>query len=123
MRFKIIHTNINVADLDRSIAFYAEALGMQEIRRKEAQDGSYTIAFLGDGQGEYQLELTWLRDKEGPYELGDNESHIAFRADDFDAAYKHHSEMGAICYENKAMGIYFIEDPDGYWLEILPTRK
>lgn len=123
MKFKIVHSNINVSDLDRSIAFYAEALGMQEARRKEAQDGSYTIAFLSDGQGEYQLELTWLRDKEGPYELGDNESHIAFRTDDFEAAYRHHSEMGAICYENKAMGIYFIEDPDGYWLEILPTRK
>lgn len=123
MRFKIIHSNINVKDLDRSIAFYAEALGMQEVRRKESQDGSYIIAFLGDGQGEYQLELTWLRDKEGPYDLGDNESHIAFRADDFDAAYRHHTGMGVICYENKAMGIYFIEDPDGYWLEILPTRK
>ncbi len=123
MRFKIVHSNINVSDLDRSIAFYAKALGMQEARRKQAQDGSYIIAFLSDGQGEYQLELTWLRDKEGPYELGDNESHIAFRTDDFEAAYKHHLEMGAICYENKAMGIYFIEDPDGYWLEILPTRK
>ncbi len=123
MKFKIVHSNINVADLDRSITFYAEALGMQEARRKEAQDGSYKIAFLADGHGEYQLELTWLRDKEGPYELGDNESHIAFRTDDFDGAYKHHTEMGIICYENKSMGIYFIEDPDGYWLEILPTRK
>ncbi len=123
MRFKIVHSNINVADLERSVAFYAEALGMQEVRRKQAQDGSFKLVFLGDGQGEYQLELTWLRDKEGPYELGDNESHIAFRTDDFDAAYKHHAEMGVICYENKAMGIYFIEDPDGYWLEILPTRK
>ena len=123
MRFKIAHSNINVADLDRSTAFYAEALGMHEARRKEAQDGSYKLAFLEDGQGEYQLELTWLRDKQGAYELGDNESHIAFRTDDFEAAYKHHSEMGVVCYENKAMGIYFIEDPDGYWLEILPTRK
>lgn len=123
MKFKIVHTNINVSDLDRSLTFYSEALGLRELRRKDAQDGSYKIAFLGDGQGEYLLELTWLRDKQGPYELGDNETHIAFRADNFEKAYAHHQSMGAICYENKEMGIYFIEDPDGYWLEVLPTRK
>lgn len=123
MNFKIIHTNFNVADLDRSIAFYNKALGLTETRRKEAQDGSYKIAFLNDGVGEYQLELTWLRDKEGPYDLGDNEMHVAFRADDYEAAHRLHEQMGCICYENKAMGIYFIEDPDGYWLEVLPVRK
>lgn len=123
MNFKIIHTNFNVADLDRSIAFYNKALGLTETRRKEAQDGSYKIAFLNDGVGEYQLELTWLRDKEGPYDLGDNEMHVAFRTDDYEAAHRLHEQMGCICYENKAMGIYFIEDPDGYWLEVLPVRK
>jgi len=123
MNFKIIHTNFNVADLDRSIAFYNKALGLTETRRKEAQDGSYKIAFLNDGVGEYQLELTWLKEKEGPYDLGDNEMHVAFRADDYEAAHRLHEQMGCICYENKAMGIYFIEDPDGYWLEVLPVRK
>ncbi len=123
MNFKIIHTNFNVADLDRSIAFYNKALGLTETRRKEAQDGSYKIAFLNDGVGEYQLELTWLKDKDGPYDLGDNEMHVAFRADDYEAAHRLHEQMGCICYENKAMGIYFIEDPDGYWLEVLPVRK
>lgn len=123
MQFKIVHTNINVMDLERSVAFYGKALGLAEARRKEAQDGSYKIVFLSDGVGDYQLELTWLRDKEGPYELGDNETHIAFRADDYEAAHALHAQMGVICYENKAMGIYFIEDPDGYWLEILPARR
>ncbi|HOA15087.1 MAG TPA: VOC family protein [Bacillota bacterium] len=123
MNFKIIHTNLNVTDLDRSIAFYSKALGLAETRRKEAQDGSYKIVFLNDGAGQYQLELTWLRDKEGPYDLGDNETHVAFRTDDYEAAHRLHEQMGCICYENKAMGIYFIEDPDGYWLEILPVRK
>ena len=123
MNFKIIHTNLNVADLDRSISFYSKALGLTETRRKEAQDGSYKIVFLNDGVGEYQLELTWLRDKEGPYDLGDNETHVAFRTDDYEAAHTLHEQMGCICYENKAMGIYFIEDPDGYWLEVLPVRK
>ena len=61
-----------------------------------------------------------MRDMERPYDLGDNEIHLAFRTDNFTAAHKIHQEMGCICYENKNMGIYFIADPDGYWLEILP---
>lgn len=76
MKFKMIHENLNVADLERSIRFYNEALDLHEVRRKTT--------------------------------------------DDFDAAHKKHKEMGCICFENEAMGIYFIEDPDGYWLEILP---
>jgi len=122
MKFTIAHTNINVKDLEKSLAFYDRALGMAEARRHTAADGSFTIAFLTDGSSAHQLELTWLRDKEGPYNLGDNESHIAFVVDDYAAAHALHEGMGCICYENKGMGIYFIEDPDGYWLEILPRR-
>lgn len=122
MKFKFIHNNINVLDQEKSIAFYKEALGLSEVKRKEHKDGDFVLVFLGDGITEHQLELTWLRDRTEPYDLGDNESHIAFRVDDFEAAYEHHKKMGCICYENKDMGIYFIEDPDGYWLEILPTR-
>lgn len=123
MKFRLAHTNINVADLERSVVFYGKALGLAEVRRKQAADGSFTIVFLNDGQGEYMLELTWLKDKEGGYDLGDNEGHIAFVTDEYEAAHRLHSEMGCICYENKAMGLYFIEDPDGYWLEILPAKR
>lgn len=122
MKFKIVHTNINVKDIDASVGFYGKALGLKELRRHSAADGGFTIVFLGDGQSEHLLELTWLRDKQGPYDLGDNESHICFVAEDFGAAHALHEEMGCICYENKAMGLYFIEDPDGYWLEIVPKR-
>ena len=90
---------------------------------KEASDGSFILKYLGDGVTPHQLELTWLRDMDRPYELGDNEIHLAFLVDDFDAAFAKHKEMGCVCYENPSMGIYFIEDPDGYWLEIVPTRK
>ena len=58
-----------------------------------------------------------------PYNLGDNEIHLAFEVDDFDAAYTRHKEMGCICFENPKMGIYFISDPDGYWLEIVPVKR
>lgn len=119
MQSRFLHCNINVADLDRSIAFYKEALGLAEIRRKQAADGSFVLAYLGDGRTDFQLELTWLRDHKGPYDLGENESHIAFRVPDKKAAHELHGRMGCICYENRAMDLYFIEDPDGYWLEIL----
>jgi lactoylglutathione lyase len=122
MTFRFAHSNINVFNLDASIEFYRRALGLTEVRRRVSEDGSFILVFLSDNAGEYQLELTWLRDRTDPYNLGDNEIHIAFRTDDIEAAHKLHSEMGCICYENRAMGLYFISDPDGYWLEILPTR-
>lgn len=123
MKFTINHCNINVLDLDKSLAFYSEALGLVEVRRKEAQDGSFTLAFLNDETTTFRLELTWLRDRKEAYNLGDNESHIAFVVDEYDAAYELHKKMGCICYENTSMGLYFIEDPDGYWLEILPAKR
>lgn len=122
MKFTFAHNNLNVYDLDKSLAFYQEALDLQVVRTKEASDGSFILKYLGDGVTPHQLELTWLRDMDRPYELGDNEIHLAFQVDDFDAAFKKHKEMGCVCYENPSMGIYFIEDPDGYWLEIVPAK-
>ena len=122
MRFKMIHENYNVVDLDRSLRFYAEALGLTEKRRKEAQDGSFIIVYVGNDTTPFELELTWLRDHPQPYDIGEEEFHLAFRTDDFEAAHALHAEMGCICFENPSMGIYFIQDPDGYWLEIIPTR-
>ncbi|MBS5327127.1 MAG: VOC family protein [Lachnospiraceae bacterium] len=122
MNFTFAHNNLNVFDLDRSLSFYKEALGLTETRRKDAEDGSFTLVYLGDGATPHHLELTWLRDMDRPYELGDNEIHLAFEVDDFDAALAKHKEMGCVCFENPAMGIYFIEDPDGYWLEIVPAK-
>jgi lactoylglutathione lyase len=122
LKFKFDHNNINVFDLEKSKKFYEEALGFKEIDRKVADDDSFILVFMGDGQSKYKIELTWLRDRKDPYNLGDNEIHMAVRTDDFDAAYAHHKEMGCICYENKKMGLYFISDPDGYWTEILPLK-
>ncbi len=122
MKFTFAHNNFNVRDLDKSLAFYQKALGLTEVRRKQAEDGSFTLVFLGDGSTAHQLELTWLRDWDRPYNLGDNEIHLAFRVDDMDAAHALHEQMGCICFENEKMGIYFISDPDGYWIEIIPTR-
>ena len=122
MQFKMIHENYNVANLEKSIEFYNKALGLKEVRRKNADDGSFIIVYMANENSDFELELTWLRDMDRPYNLGDCEFHLAFRTDDFEGAYKLHKEMGCICYENPSMGIYFISDPDGYWLEIVPTR-
>lgn len=123
MNFTFAHNNFNVIDLDKSLNFYKEALGLKEIRRKEADDGSFILVYLGDGKTSHSLELTWLRDWEkDSYNLGDNEFHLVFETDDFDSAYKKHKEMGCICFENPAMGIYFISDPDNYWIEIVPKK-
>ena len=123
MAFKFVHNNFNVRDLDKSLQFYQEALGLAETRRIRHEDGSFEIVYLGDGQSEHLLELTWLRDWDRPYDLGDNEFHLALETDDYAAAHQKHEEMGCICYENPGMGIYFIEDPDSYWIEIVPKRK
>lgn len=122
MNFTMIHENYNVSNLDASIAFYKKALGLKEARRKSADDGSFIIVFLKSETSDFELELTWLRDHPQKYDLGECEFHLAFRAGDFEAAHALHEEMGCICFENKAMGIYFIADPDGYWLEIIPGR-
>ena len=123
MKFTMIHENYNVADLQRSLEFYEKALGLTEKRRKTAPDGSFIIVYVGNEESDFELELTWLKDHPQNYNLGECEFHLAFRTDDFEAAHKKHEEMGCICFENHAMGIYFIQDPDGYWLEIVPTRK
>ena len=122
MNFRMVHENYNVFDIDKSMAFYEKALDLKESSRKEAEDGSFIIVYMKAPEGSFELELTWLRDMDRPYNLGDQEFHLAFVTDDFEAAKALHSEMGCICFENPEMGIYFIEDPDGYWLEIIPER-
>ena len=118
MNFKFNHNNLNVRDLEKSIQFYKDALGLTVVREKDAADGSFKLVYLSDGSSVHQLELTWLRDMDRPYDLGDNESHLAFHVDDMDAALALHKEMDCVCFENPDMGIYFINDPDGYWVEI-----
>lgn len=120
--FSFNHFNFNVSDLDKSLAFYREALGLTEVRRTTAEDGSFVIVYLGDGKTDFRLELTALRDHPQKYDLGECEFHLALTTPDYDAAHEKHQAMGCVCYENPAMGIYFISDPDGYWIEIVPEK-
>lgn len=122
---RFYHFNFNVVDLDKSLEFYRQALNLTPVRTKQAQDGSFRLVFLGDEKdSDFQLELTWLRDRgDKPYDLGECEFHLAFRTDEYDALYQRHKAMGCVCFENSSMGVYFITDPDGYWIEIVPEKK
>ena len=122
MKFRFNHYNINVMDLDANIKFFQDALGLKIVRTYEPGDNSFKLVYMTDDLGHFQIELTWLADRDEPYDLGDEEFHVAFTVDDFDGAYKKHSEMGCIIYDNTAMGIYFIGSPDGYWFEIVPGK-
>ncbi len=123
MMFQFNHFNFNILDLDRSLKFYEEALDLKPVREKNASDGSFKLVFLGDGVTDFQLELTYLVDRTEPYDLGEQEFHLAFSVPDMEAAHARHEKMGCICFENPSMGIYFIEDPDGYWIEIIPEKR
>lgn len=117
------HFNFNVLDLEKSLAFYEKALGLKEVRRKVASDESFILVYLGDTEGHFTLELTWLRDRTEAYNLGECEYHLCVRVPgDYAATREYHREMGCIAYENHDMGLYFITDPDGYWIEILSVK-
>lgn len=120
MQGAFIHWCIHVLDLEKSLAFYEKALGMRVHHTMGPEDGSWSNTYLVNDKTPFQLELTWNEGRTEPYENGGKDTHIAFTVEDFDAAHKLHEEMGCIIRENPRMGLYFIEDPDGSWIEILP---
>ena len=120
MAFSFTHVNFNVLDLSRSMEFYARAFDFREKRRLEAS--GFTLVYLTDGASDFELELTYLHERKEPYNLGEKEFHLALYTDDYAAARAKHADMDIICYENAEMGIYFVEDPDGYWVEVLPKN-
>ena len=109
IKSKFDHFNINVTNLERSIAFYEKALGLKEHHRKESSDGSFTLVYLTDGSTGFLLELTCLKEHPQAYELGENESHLCFRVSgDYDAIRQYHkymsieeAMMGGIVFKGK----------------------
>ena len=122
MKATPVHRCIHVLDIDKSIAFYQEALGFKVSRVMEPEDGSWSNTFMVTEDGGFEIELTWNRGRVEPYVNGGRDTHLAFHVDDYDGFFKLHQEMGCVCFVNERMGIYFIEDPDGCWLEIIPAR-
>lgn len=116
---KLVHRCTHVLDLDASLAFYRDALGLSEVRRFGPPDGSWVNVFLSNDQAPFELELTWNDGHEEPYDNGGDDTHIAVTVPDIQAAHALHEQMGCVVYENTAMGLYFIADPDHCWIEIM----
>ena len=122
MKAKFIHRCTHVLDKQASIAFYEKALGMHVVREMGPDDGSWTNTYLANDETPFDIELTWNNGRTEPYENGGRDTHIAFEVDDYDAAHELHEQMGCIVFENPRMHLYFIADPDGQWIEILPAK-
>ena len=121
MKFRFVHNCLFVQDLDRSLTFYREALGLTPVRTMHPSDMECTLVFLSDGESVHELELGYVPGHKGPYALGDNEFHIAFSVEDMEAAHALHESMGVICRDPETEPVYFIQDPDGYQIEIIPV--
>ncbi len=121
---KMLHTCIRVMDLEKSLKFYKEALGLVETRRKEFPEHEFSLVYLSDESGIYELELTYNFNPEKPYDLGNGFSHIAVAAEDLEAAREKHIEMGYEVTPLKGLPgekphYYFVTDPDGYKVEVI----
>jgi lactoylglutathione lyase len=124
---KILHTCLNVTDLDRSIGFYTNEVGLKFISRREVKQNNAEIAFLKDNEGG-ALELTHWRDKKALAE-GDNFDHIAFETDDINAkiaelrAHGVTIAMEPFSLHGSSSRIAFVKDPDGNWLELIQGSR
>ena len=122
MAGKFIHYCIHVLDRDASIEFYREALGLEVVRVMEAEDKTWSNTYMATKAGEFEIELTWNKGRVEPYENGGKDLHIAFEVEDYEESLRHHEQMGCVEKVNDVMGIYFINDPDGIRIEIVPEK-
>lgn len=124
MNYKMLHTCIRVADLEKSLTFYKKALGLVEKETKDFPEHKFTLVYLTDSLGHYELELTYNYNPEKPYELGNGFSHIAVSVEDLEASREKHKEMGYEVTDLKGLPgsppkYYFVTDPDGYKVEVI----
>ena len=125
---KPIHTMIRVLDLDRSIAFYAEAFGFAPADRYDSPD--FTLVYLRTPEDEFELEFTLNKGRTNPYSHGDGYGHLALSVNDLAATYGHCASHGLrptpvkeLHHEGKLLArFFFLEDPDGYKIEVLQRQ-
>lgn len=127
MNFKMLHTCLRVMDLEKSLDFYQNALGLQEVSRRDFPEWKFTLVYLADEDKNYELELTYNYNPEKPYEMGTGFSHIALSSDDLEKSWEEHKKMGYDVTDLKGLPgdkpfYYFIKDPDGYAVEIIRAK-
>lgn len=122
MDFRFSHNCLFVLDLQRSLDFYKTALGLESVRWMHPSDMDATLAFLSDGASVHQLELGCVTGRTEPYDVGEAKYHIAFATHDMAAAKALHASMGCIVRDPETEPVYFIRDPDGYEIEIIPAE-
>lgn len=124
MSVKMLHTCIRVKDLEKSLKFYKEAIGLIETRRKEFPKNKFDLVFLSDKIGGYEIELTYNYDTEKPYELGNGFGHTAIEEENIEELREKHIELGYEVTDLKGLPgeapkYYFVTDPDGYKVEVI----
>lgn len=124
MKYKLEHGCIRVMDLNKSMEFYEKALGLKEVRRKDFPEWKFTLVYLSDEKGSFEIELTYNYDQETPYELGNGFSHFALTVEDLEGSHEFHKSMDLEVGDLKGLPnerpmFYFIKDPDGYAIEII----
>jgi lactoylglutathione lyase len=127
---RLLHTMIRVGDLERSIAFYTEVLGMHVLRRRDYPEGKFTLAFVGYGDESETAVIELTHNWEvASYELGNGFGHIAIAVDDIHQACERiRARGGVITREPGPMKhgttvIAFVRDPDGYAIELIETQR
>ena len=123
MEFRFAHNCLYVQDLQRSVQFYEQALGLKPVRTMRPGDMDIQLVFLSDGKTPHELELGCPAGQDKPFDLGDNQFHIAFSVEDMAAARALHESMDIIFRDPAEEPVYFIHDPDGYVIEIIPAEK
>ena len=124
MSFKMLHTCIRVMNLEESLKFYRDALGLVETRRKDFPEYKFTLVYLSDKPNGYEIELTYNYDPEKPYEIGNGFSHTAIGVSDLEGMREKHKSLGYEVTDLKGLPgekprYYFVTDPDGYKVEVI----
>jgi len=124
MLVKMLHTCIRVKNLEESLKFYRDALGLIETKRKDFQEYKFTLVYLSNEIGGYEIELTYNYDVEKPYEMGNGFSHTAIGVENLEIMREKHIELGYEVTDLKGLpggrpNYYFVTDPDGYKVEVI----
>ena len=119
--FRLEHNCIYVTDMERTVNFYEKALNLKVLRQKKSD--AMEITFIGNEDSVQQVEVIHEAGRSKPYDHGENSVHFALRTDDIESAKAKHTEMGCFDHDVPEFGVYYIKDPDGYLIEIMPVRK